>query len=374
MPRRPYRIFDLRAPRNDELVIMILVLNCGSQSIKWKVFDKKLRVTKEGKREVLNSENFENILEEEINNLKSLEINLIGHRVVHGKDLFYEPTKITEENLKQLEELNYLAPLHNPFNVLGIKVCQKNFPGVLQIAVFDTEFFKNLTEIAYTYALPEKVSRICLPADRQGFRKYGFHGISHEYAASAAAKAMADKKKARKIITIHLGGGSSIAAIKNGKAVDTSMGFSPLSGTVMMTRPGDVDDEIIFKMVEKFGLEKTNEILNNNSGVKGICGESEMLEVLRIISNKRTENPEQQRRTELALDVFVYSIQKFIGSYFAILGGCDVLVFTGAIGSGSAKIRNMICKNLDILKKTKILAIKPDEELAIANKIIDLKN
>ncbi len=353
---------------------MILVLNCGSQSIKWKVFNlprgkagDKLKVAKEGKREVLDLNDFEKILEEEILKLKDFEISKIGHRVVHGKNIFFEPAKITEEKLKKLETLNSAAPLHNPFNVLGIKICQKIFTNTPNIAVFDTEFYKNLPEKAFVYALPEEL------AEKFGFRKYGFHGISHEYVASTAAKAMADKKKSQKIISVHLGGGSSITAIKNGKAIDTSMGFSPLSGLVMMTRPGDVDDEIIFEIIKELGPERAKEVLNKESGMKGICGEDSMLKILDKLKAG-------DKKAKLALDVFVYQIQKYIGSYFAILGGCDLLVFTGAIGFGSSKIRNMICKDLKILNPsarlkagTKIFAIKTDEELAIANKIKNLK-
>ncbi|MEK7658995.1 MAG: acetate/propionate family kinase [Patescibacteria group bacterium] len=364
---------------------MILVLNCGSQSIKWKIFNlprqsqkakagKELKLFKEGKREVFDFDNFEKTLEEEILELKNFKISKIGHRVVHGKDIFIDPVIITQETLKEIEALNNLAPLHNPFNVLGIKVCQDIFSDIPQIAVFDTEFYKSLPKIAFTYALPHKL------AEKFGFRKYGFHGISHEYVAKKACEIAKKKFDKSKIITCHLGGGASITAIKNGKAIDTSMGFSPGGGIVMMTRPGDVDDEIIFEMIEDLGPEKTKEIINKESGIKGICGESEMLKVIAM-----TENPEEpsRRRAELALDIFVYSIQKYIGSYFAILGGCDLLVFTGAIGYHSSKIRNMVChptgdlskgdKNLNILNKTKILAIKTDEELAIANKIKNLK-
>jgi acetate kinase len=342
---------------------MILVLNCGSQSIKWKVFNEKLKVSQEGTRDFSTQGGpalgWENILEEELNKIDKTDINLIGHRVVHGKDIFREPIEITKENLEKLETLNHLAPLHNPFNVLGIKACIKNFPNIKNIAVFDTEFFKDLSEVAFTYALPENIVK------ENGYRKYGFHGISHEYVAKKACETLKKKFNKTKIITCHLGGGCSITAIKDGKAIDTSMGFTPMQGLVMMTRAGDMDFGIVLELAQKLGLEKTNEILNKESGVKGICGEGEMLKVLEMIKAG-------DAKAILALDVFVYSIQKYIGSYFAILGGCDALVFTGSIGSGSAKIRNMICKNLDILKKTKILAIETDEELAIAQKIIKI--
>jgi acetate kinase len=344
---------------------MILVLNCGSQSIKWKVFDGDIKVAGEGKREVLNTDDFQQILWEEISAVAKVmagkaKIDLIGHRVVHGGKNFREAIKITEENLKELEKLNHLAPLHNPFNVLGIKVCQKVFKDIPQIAVFDTEFFKDLPEKAFTYGLPADIVK------EFGFRKYGFHGTSHEFVAKEAAKKFKKPLEKLKIITCHLGGGASIAVIKNGVAVDTSMGFTPMPGLVMMTRAGDMDSGVVLDLVREFTLDKTTEILNKESGVKGICGESEMLKVLEKVEAGDV-------KAKLALDVFVYSIQKYIGSYFAILGGCDVLVFTGAIGAGSEKIRNMICKDLDILKKTKVLAIETNEELAIAEKLLKFK-
>ncbi len=338
---------------------MILVLNCGSQSIKWKLFSEKLKLIKEGSMQVLNANDYQNILESELNKLKDSKILLIGHRVVHGGDKFINPIKITEGVLKELEKINHLAPLHNPYNILGIKICQKIFANSPNIAVFDTEFYAKLQPKVYIYPLPENIR------EKYGFRRFGFHGISHEYVAKKAADKIKKQFCQLKIITCHLGGGVSVTAAKDGAVIDTSMGFSPLSGVVMMTRPGDIDDEIIFQMVEKFGAEKTRKILNFESGLKGICGANNMLEVLDMI--KRGD-----KKAKLALDIFVYSIKKYVGSYYAILGGCDALVFTGAIGFGSAKIRNMVCKDLDILKKTKILAIKTNEELAIAEKISEL--
>ena len=335
---------------------MILVLNCGSQSIKWKIFDSKLKLIKKGERVVLDQDEFKKSLEEELGKIDRTKIDLIGHRVVHGGRTFIKPMKITDDNLFELEKLNELAPLHNPFNILGIKVCQRIFIGVKQVAVFDTEFFIDLPEKAYTYALPKDISENFL------FRRYGFQGTSHQFVAKRAAEVSKKPFNKLKIITCHLGGGASITAIKNGKAVDTSMGFTPLEGLVMMTRPGNIDAGIILELIKEFSQDRTNEILNKESGLKGICGEGDMLKILEKIKSG-------DKKAKLALDVFVYSVQKYIGSYFVILGGCDVLVFTGSIGSGSAKIRNMICKNLDILKKTKILAIKTDEELAIAEKI-----
>jgi acetate kinase len=190
------------------------------------------------------------------------------------------------------------------------------------------------------------------------FRRYGFQGTSHQYAAGFA-------KKAKKVITVHLGGGASVTAIKNGKAIDTSMGYTPLEGLVMMTRSGNVDAGIVLQLVKEYGIEGADKLLNKDSGIKGICGEADFLKVLAKIK-------QGDKAAKLAFDVFVYSVQKYIGAYFAILGGCDMLIFTGSIGAGNPKTRNAISK-MDILKKTKILAIKTDEELAIAQKILKIK-
>jgi len=345
---------------------MILVLNCGSQSIKWKLFDlpvrssqvkggNKLKVVQQSRRDVLDSDNFENILMRELSRIGE-EINLIGHRVVHGGMNFIKPLKITVENLQELEKIGHLAPLHNPYNILGIKVCRKIFKNVEQVAVFDTEFFVSLPEYAFTYALPESAGN---------FRKYGFQGISHKYVAKKAAEKLKKPLSELKIITCHLGGGASVSAIKNGKAIDTSMGYTPLEGVVMMTRSGSIDPGIIFEIVKQFGVEGAEKLLNEDSGIKGICGESDFLKVLEKVK-------QSDRRAKLAFDIFCYSIKKYIGAYFAILGGCDVLIFTGSVGAGNPKTRNAICKDLNILKKTKVLAIETDEEIIIAEKIIKL--
>lgn len=312
---------------------MILVLNCGSQSIKWKVFSSDLKLKKEGAREIFKKGDFVKILKKE---LKSLDggITLIGHRVVHGGNKFKKPTEVTNAVLKEIKSLSKLAPLHNPFNLLGIKIAKRVFPKAKNIAVFDTAFYTSLPEKAYNYALPEEL--------RKKYRRFGFHGISHEYVAQKV-----DKESKKKIISCHLGGGSSITAIKNGKAIDTSMGFTPMEGLIMMTRSGDIDPGIVLELGKK-----AKYILNYQSGIKGISGHDNMLDLLKS-------------KNKLALDMYIYRIQKYIGAYNAILGGCDVLVFTGTIGYGSAKIRKMASSVL----KAKVIAIKPDEELAIAKKI-----
>jgi len=281
------------------------------------------------------------------------QIKKICHRVVHGGEKFRDPILITEKNLKELEKYNKLAPLHNPFNILGIKSARKIFKGAKEIAVFDTGFYKNIPPKAFLYPLPEGLRK------RYGFRRFGFHGISHEYAAKEAARKMGKPFSALKIISCHLGGGASISAIKEGKVVDTSMGFTPSEGLTMMTRSGDIDPGILLQLCQELGSEKAKDIINNQSGVRGICGLSSMKDVLAAVKKG-------EKKAELALDVFVYRIQKYIGAYYAVLGGCDLLVFTGAIGSGSSKIRSMISKGLNILKKTKIVAVETDEELMIA--------
>jgi acetate kinase len=341
---------------------MILVLNCGSQSIKWKLFSENLKKVKDGKVEVLDEKEYGDFLLKELEGLAEYKekIKIVGHRVVHSGGKYKSLIVLDDDVLMGLEKFSQLAPLHNPYNILGAKTAERVFLEAKQIAVFDTDFFSNLPETASSYALPKDI------IEKYGFRRFGFHGISHEYVASEAAKKIGKPLNKLKVITCHLGGGASITAIENGKAIDTSMGFTPMEGLVMMTRSGSIDPGIVLKLAEELSVAKTEEVLNKNSGVAGICRTGEMLDVLEKI--KRGD-----KSARLALDIFVYSIKKYIGAYFAILGGCDLLVFTGAIGSGSSKIRNMICKDLNILKQTKILAIKTDEELAIAQKIIKIK-
>jgi len=321
---------------------MILVLNCGSQSIKWKVFDSKLRLKNQGKKEIFRKSSFKKVLKKELKDIK--DIDLVGHRVVHGGDYFKKPVKIDYSVLRKLNKVKKLAPLHNPYNILGIKITKKVFPKAKQIAVFDTGFYKDLPEVASIYALPDNL--------RKKYKRFGFHGISHEYAFNKATKLL--KKKDLNIISCHLGGGSSITAIKNGKPIDTSMGYTPLEGVTMMTRAGDIDPGIILELVNRYGVKEVKNILNNKSGLKALCSESEMLEILRL------------KRCKPALDYFVYRIKKYIGAYQVILGNVDALVFTGTIGAGDPKTRKLICKDV----KIKTLVIKPDEELAIAQKII----
>jgi len=334
---------------------MILVLNCGSQSIKYKIFNGDFRVLKEKAVVIKNQRHYDKILIKELSELKRFNglVKVIGHRVVHGGQKFRNPTLVTPLILRELQKYDKLAPLHNPFNILGIKVSLKIFPETSQIAVFDTGFYKDLPQESLIYPLPETIRK------RYEFQRFGFHGISHKYAVELAG--------GKRVISCHLGGGSSITAVKDGRAIDTSMGFTPMEGLTMMTRSGDLDPGIVLKLTKIFSPEKADEILNKESGLKGICGLSDMKEIL-----KKADGGDKKAIS--ALKIFVYRIQKYIGAYFAILGGCDTLVFTGAIGSGSLKIRQMICRGLTILnkpKKIKILTVKPDEELAIAKEIYE---
>lgn len=329
---------------------MILVLNCGSQSLKWKVFNKSLKEIEGG--EVSDVKDYKKILVKEIEKTKSFKIDVVGHRVVHGGDNLRDPVEASEKVLKEVEKHNDLAPLHNPYNIMGIKMAQKAFPKSRQVLVFDTGLYRDLPFEAATYALPEGIRK------KYNIRRYGFHGISHEYAAREAAR---KDFRNLNIITCHLGGGSSITAFKKGKVKETSMGFTPLEGVVMMTRGGSIDPGIVLKIAKDLSLEEVSRILYEKSGMKGLCGEENMLKVLKRVGKG-------DRKAESALDIFVYQIQKCIGSYLAVLGRCDLLVFTGTIGAGSSKIRKMI-SSLDILKGAKVRVIDPAEELAIAKKI-----
>ena len=340
---------------------MIIVLNCGSQSLKYKIFNDRLGLIEKNQIQIKNQKQYKKELKKEIEKLSFLKnkIKKVCHRVVHGGEKFREPIIITKTNLKQIKKYGKFAPLHNPYNVLGIEISLKIFNKAKQIAVFDTSFYKHIPEKAFTYCLPESLRK------KYGFRRFGFHGISHEYVAQQAAKKIKKPFNSLKIITCHLGGGASITAIKKGKAIDTSMGFTPLEGLMMMTRSGDIDPGILIELTKHFSSQKIDEILNKLSGIKGISGFADMKELLKQIKKGN-------KKAELALNVFVYRIQKYIGAYFVSLNGCDLLVFTGSIGSGSSKIRKMIINNLKIIKNIKIMAIETDEELSIAEKSLKL--
>jgi len=348
----------------------ILVLNSGSTSLKFKLFNKKLKVLREDNIENIGLDKIKNhkqALELILEKIDSQKIKIVGHRVVHGGREFFEPTSVTERIIKRLEKYSLLAPLHNPANILGIKASIKLLPKIPNIACFDTSFFKNLPERAKIYALPLKFYK------KYGIRRFGFHGLSHQYAAEVAAKKLKKPLSKLKLITCHLGGGSSITAIKNGKPIDTSMGFTPMEGLVMMTRIGDIDPGIIIYLMSNSKYQISNvsdliRLLNYKSGMKGLSGISK--DMREILKAARIEN----KKACLALEIYSYQIKKYIGAYFAILGGLDALIFTGAIGYGSRIIRKMVTKDLSILRGVKILAVKSDEELIIAKEVLKYYN
>jgi acetate kinase len=337
---------------------MILVLNCGSQSIKWKLYDRGLKLKSEGMREVFDVSNYKKLLEEELRGLVKFknDIKKIGHRVVNGGESFLKPVKINEKVLGELRDAIKIAPLHNPYNILGIETAIKLFEKSEQIAVFDTEFFAKISGKANMYPLPENIR------EKFKFQRFGFHGISHEYASKEAAKTIGKPYNKLKIISCHLGGGSSIAMIKNGRAIDTTMGFSPMEGLMMVTRSGSIDPQIILDLASEYGIEKASHILNKESGVYGISGQKDMLGVIK-------KARKGDKKSKLALEMFSYSVKKYIGAGIAVLDGCDLLVFTGTIGAGEKITRNLICSKMNFLKNTKVIVVKADEELEIAKKV-----
>jgi len=334
----------------------ILVINCGSTSLKYKLFHfGNLKLIKENNFQHIKSH--QEALKQALREIGDLtKIAAVGHRMVHGGKEFREVRLVNKAILSRLEEYNYLAPLHNPYNISGIKACEEYLPNIPNFIVFDTSFFRDLPDQAKIYPLPYRLYE-------EGIQKFGFHGISHQYVAQEAAKKLKRPLEKLKLITCHLGGGSSICAIKSGKAIDTSMGFTPMEGVAMSTRSGDIDPGIILYLLRNkgFDLNKVEETLNHFSGIRGISGYSNFLDLLKVIKT--------DERAKLAFDIFIYKIKKYIGAYFAILNGIDAIVFTGSIGMGKKITREKICEKLDILKKVKIIVIPTDEELMIAREV-----
>jgi acetate kinase len=262
-------------------------------------------------------------------------IAAVGHRVVHGGDAFSEPTRVDATMLDTLRSLNALAPLHNPANILGIEAGLAALPDSPQAAVFDTAFHQSMPPHAFRYAVPEDWYR------NHGVRRYGFHGTSHRYVAGRAAAHIGRSLDSLNLITLHLGNGASVAAIRSGKCVDTSMGLTPLEGLVMGTRCGDLDAAIPLHMQRCANLDAqaVDHALNHDSGMKGLCGASDLREVLR-------REREGDERARLALEVYAYRIRKYIGAYFAVLGSVDAIVFTGGVGENASRVRLLACAGL----------------------------
>lgn len=340
----------------------ILVINAGSSSLKFQLIDpKKWKVLYKGHIDGIGQPFCEfrsSHGNEDCNQIKShhsafkfgiehmlaskvienlSEIQAVGHRVVHGGEKHKQATKITPKVLAELKKLVPLAPLHNPPNIEGIKASKKLLPKAPDVAIFDTAFHQTIEPKAYLYPLPHSLYT------KHGVRRYGFHGTSHKYVAQVARKKLG-AKHSKHIITCHLGNGASITAIKNGKSIDTSMGFTPLEGIMMGTRSGDIDPAIIFHLKDKLKM-KPDEIyhmLNYESGLKGIFGKNDVRELRDQWFKKKNA------KAKLALDMYCYRIAKYIGSYLVALGQLDALVFTGGVGENAWYIRKWICDYLHI--------------------------
>lgn len=394
----------------------ILVINSGSSSIKYQLFNMpaekpvcgglverigikgsfiKHTVYAEAKNQTIEKEGFIADHGEGLKQVLALlsegdqavigspdEIAAVGHRVVHGGEKFSDAAFITKEVKKQIKKLFSLAPLHNPVNYKCIEVAEVTFPKARHIAVFDTAFHQTIPEEGYRYAIPESYYK------KHGIRVYGFHGTSHKYVSSQAMIRL-DKPDAR-LISIHLGNGCSMTAIKDGKSLDTSMGFGPLSGLVMGTRSGDIDPSVIFHLIEHEGYtrEQLSTLLNNKSGLFGVGGSNDMRDIRKL---KAQGDP----GAELALKLYAYRIKKFIGAYAAILNGLDAILFTAGVGENDHAMRAAVCRDMDYLgiqldeqknalyktglgeinadnAAVKILVVPTNEEYEIAHQCYDM--
>lgn len=346
----------------------ILVINCGSSSIKYQLINTENRdrlckglverigaVTSiikqefKGEKPVKKTMVIENhasalktimelLLEADNDHLKSLdEIEAVGHRVVHGGETFKDSVLIDEDVEEAIQQAFDIAPLHNPPNLDGIRAAKKHLPDVPHVAVFDTAFHHSIPKHAFLYGIPNRLYR------RYKIRKYGFHGTSHYYVSRQYYKLSDTPKKGSKIITCHLGNGCSVAAIKDGESYDTSMGFSPLEGLVMGTRSGDIDPSILFYIIEKeeLSLANVHALLNKHSGLLGLSGyAADMRDLLE-------EAERGDRRCSEAIEVFCYRVKKYIGSYIASMNGVDAIIFTGGIGENAAPVRQKILEGMD---------------------------
>lgn len=389
--------------------MLVLVINCGSSSIKYQLFDmtdesvmakgllekigegsSALHHEADSKKTTINksisnhkdglSLILETLVDPSIGVIKDIsEIAAVGHRVVHGGEKFVESCLITDETIRVIEEFSDLAPLHNPPNLTGIRAAMADLPGVPQVAVFDTAFHQTMPPKAYIYALPYRLYQ------ELRVRRYGFHGTSHRYVTMRAAEMLGRPLSDTNVITCHLGNGCSITAVQGGKSVDTSMGLTPLEGVVMGTRSGDIDPAITFFLADAEGatLERLNKMYNKESGLLGLSGVSNDMREVKAAADGGDE------RAKLALEVYAYRVRKYVGAYTAALGRVDAVVFTGGVGENAAFMREMIMKGLDSIgmrleakaneslraragdissadSKTRILVIPTNEEAMIA--------
>lgn len=387
----------------------VLVLNCGSSSIKYQLFDMDTRtvITKGGIEKLAMKGSFLKhvrqdgqvvLFEGEIIDhkigieyilgvltspkhgcLSSLnEIDAVGHRVVHGGEKFSSSVFITDEVKAVLEEMTVLAPLHNPPNLKGIYAMEELIPGIPQVGVFDTAFHQTMEPHAYMYGIPYILYK------KHAIRRYGFHGTSHRYVSQRVCEVLGRDINNQKIVTCHLGNGASIAAVKHGKSVDTSMGFTPLEGLIMGTRAGDLDIGAVTFIMEKeeLGLRSANSLFNKHSGMLGLTGVSSDMREIEKAANEGNE------RAKLALSIYSYRVKKYIGSYAAAMGGLDIVVFTGGIGENDCPVREEALSGLEYMgiqldveknkgfrsegeitvpgSKVKVMVIPTNEELMIA--------
>ncbi|SUB88245.1 Acetate kinase [Porphyromonas macacae] len=394
----------------------ILVLNCGSSSVKYMLIEmperkvlaqggvEKLGLdgaflkfkTPDGKKVVLEklmpdhtvAVDFilKTLTSEEYGCIKSFdEIDAIGHRLVHGGEKFSGSVEITPEIIEKVRECIPLAPLHNPANLMGVEAVTKLLPNVRQVGVFDTAFFQTMPEYAYRYALPYDLCK------KYGVRRYGFHGTSHRYVSARACEILGLDYNKTRIITAHIGNGASIAAIKNGKAIDTSMGMTPSEGLMMGTRSGDVDPGALTFLMEYENLDSKglSNLINKQSGVNGVSGVSSDMREIEDAIEKGNE------RAILALEMYDYRIKKYIGAYIAALGGVDVIAFTGGVGENQWTTREIVCDGLDYMgikidksvntdmrgeekvistpdSKVTVIVVPTDEEYMIAKDTMDI--
>ena len=393
----------------------ILVLNCGSSSIKYKLFDMTSKeviaqggiekiglkgsfltlTLPNGEKKILEKDIPEHtvgvefilntLIHPEYGAIKSLdEINAVGHRMVHGGERFSESVLLNKEVLEAFTACNDLAPLHNPANLKGVNAVSAILPNIPQVGVFDTAFHQTMPDYAYMYAIPYELY------EKYGVRRYGFHGTSHKYVSLRAAEILGKKPEDLKIVVCHLGNGSSISAVDGGKCVDTSMGLTPLEGLVMGTRSGDIDPTCIEFIAHKenLSLEQVMDIINKKSGVLGISGVSSDFRDLDEAAKAGN------KRADLALRVFSHSVVKYIGSFIAVMNGVDAIVFTAGIGENDDIIRSRIIEHFDYLdttldqkankmhgeeriistpeSKVKVICIPTNEELAICRDTVEI--
>lgn len=393
----------------------ILVLNCGSSSVKYKLFDMDKKqvlgqggvekvamkgsflkhTAADGRQVILEGEILEHqiaieyilgvLVSKKYGCIKSLnEIDAVGHRVVHGGEKFKSSVLIDESIMKEIEACIEIAPLHNPPNLKGIQAIENLIPNVPQVAVFDTAFHQSMPERAYIYGIPYSLYK------KYGIRRYGFHGTSHRYVSSRGCDFLGVDYKKQRIITCHIGNGGSVTAIKNGQSIDTSMGFTPLEGLLMGTRCGDLDPTVITFLMDKEGIgtASATTLLNKYSGVLGVSGVSSDMRDLDAAAKAG------DARAQLAIEIYAYRIKKYIGSYAAALGGLDILIFTGGVGENQGSMRAKVCEELEFLGieidpernqtkaqdaliskddgKVKVLVIPTDEEFMIASDTSEL--